>query len=161
MVPWVNVVVPLSNVFADLPGALSGDKDASQRIVNNLVITIQPLAMAYYGYNALADVVNLEQPALDFQKAFFATVWDILDPFHWLHSPGGSGLPLSTTAPPPDPSQAGTPQVVPRNGWTAFEVISAGDNPGGDGFDWIMPSSFDGLGAQVLDGSTLRLQVNH
>ena len=60
-----------------------------------------------------------------------------------------------------DPSQIGIRQVVPRNGWKAFEVISAGDNPGGDGFDWTMPQTFDGVGAQLLDSATLRLQVNH
>jgi hypothetical protein len=59
--------------------------------------------------------------------------------------------------PPPN----STPQVSPRNGWKAFEVISAGDNPGGDGFDWAMPQTFDGLGAHLLDSSTLRLYVNH
>jgi hypothetical protein len=59
------------------------------------------------------------------------------------------------------PSSNPTPQVSPRNGWKAFEVISAGDNPGGDGFDWAMPEAFDGLGAHLLDSSTLRLYVNH
>lgn len=52
-------------------------------------------------------------------------------------------------------------QVVPRNGWKAFEVISVGDDPPGDGVRWSMPGAFDGLGAQVVGGTTLRLQVNH
>ncbi len=52
-------------------------------------------------------------------------------------------------------------RVNPRNGWSAFEVISIGDNPSGDGFNWSMPGTFDGLGAWLPDASTLRLQINH
>lgn len=49
----------------------------------------------------------------------------------------------------------------PNNGWKAFEVISIGDNPTGDGFNWSMPTTFDGLGALLSDPATLRVQVNH
>lgn len=55
----------------------------------------------------------------------------------------------------------GTLRVNPRNGWRAFEVITTGDNPLGDGHNWSMPSSFDGLGAQLVDSDTLRVQINH
>lgn len=55
----------------------------------------------------------------------------------------------------------GTLRVTPRNGWRAFEVISVGDDPSGDGFTWAMPSTFDGLGAWRPDDATLRLQINH
>ena len=55
----------------------------------------------------------------------------------------------------------GTLRVNPQNGWKAFEIISVGDNPAGDGFDWSMPVTFDGLGASLPNDSTLRLQVNH
>ena len=55
----------------------------------------------------------------------------------------------------------GATQVVPRNGWKAFEVIGAGANPAGDGSDWVMPGTFDGLGAQIVGDSTLRVQINH
>ena len=112
IVPWLNLVVPFTNAFSDLPSALAGDKNASQRIINNLVITIQPLAMAYYGYNELADLTNLEQPALDFQNAFFATIWTVLDPFQLTHNAGSSGLPLSTTTPPPYPPATETVTVA-------------------------------------------------
>ena len=47
------------------------------------------------------------------------------------------------------------------NGWKAFEVLTTGDNPTGDGFNWSMPGTFDGLGALLADPSTLRVQVNH
>ena len=55
----------------------------------------------------------------------------------------------------------GTLRVNPRNGWSAFEVISTGDNPSGDGFSWSMPGTFDGLGAWMPNSSTMRLLVNH
>ena len=55
----------------------------------------------------------------------------------------------------------GTLRVNPRNGWLAFEVISINDNPAGDGFNWSMPGTFDGLGAWLPDATTLRLAVNH
>ena len=54
----------------------------------------------------------------------------------------------------------GTLQINPRNNWRAFEVITKGDNPLGDGYAWSMPTNFDGLRARQL-GSTLQLQVNH
>jgi hypothetical protein len=55
----------------------------------------------------------------------------------------------------------GTLQMIPRNGWRAFEVISVGDNPAGDGFSYVMPGTFDGLGAWMPESSTLRVAVNH
>ena len=55
----------------------------------------------------------------------------------------------------------GTLRINAHNDWKAFEVISVNDNPAGDGFSWAMPSTFDGLGASLVDASTLRLQVNH
>ena len=55
----------------------------------------------------------------------------------------------------------GVLQVTPRNGWRAFEVISVGNNPAGDGISYAMPGTFDGLGAWLPDASTLRVPVNH
>ena len=55
----------------------------------------------------------------------------------------------------------GTLRVTPANGWLAFEVISQGDNPSGDGFNYSMPGTFDGAGAWMADASTLRVLVNH
>ncbi len=51
--------------------------------------------------------------------------------------------------------------INPRNGWAAFEVITQGDDVPADGQAWAMPGSFDGLGAQGVSDSTLRVQVNH
>jgi hypothetical protein len=67
----------------------------------------------------------------------------------------------ASLARPAEAINGGTLQVNPRNGWKAFEVISVGDNPAGDGFSWSMPATFDGVGAWPLNGTTLRLQVNH
>jgi len=55
----------------------------------------------------------------------------------------------------------GTLRIDTYNGWKAFEVISINDDPTGDGFTWSMPGTFDGVGAWLSDGSTLRVQVNH
>lgn len=52
----------------------------------------------------------------------------------------------------------GPVQVNTYNGWKAFEVITRNDNPTGS---WPMPANYDGLGAQLMGGSTLRVQVNH
>ncbi|MEW5251756.1 hypothetical protein [Microbulbifer discodermiae] len=55
----------------------------------------------------------------------------------------------------------GTLRISTYNGWQAFEVITQGDNPSGDGFDHSMPGIFDGAGAFLLNPSTIRIQVNH
>ena len=60
-----------------------------------------------------------------------------------------------------DAVDGGTLRVNPRNGWLAFEVISIGDDPASDGFNWPMPGTFDGIGAWQPDPLTLRLQINH
>ena len=107
MIPWVNIIVPMTNIITDLPNAFQGDKAAAQRVINNLIVTIHPVAVLYYGYNEIADILNLEAPALQLQTWAISTAWNILDPFALLHIRGQSGLPLSTTTPPPD--QTGEP----------------------------------------------------
>ena len=102
MIPWVNVIIPLTNIVTDLPNAFAGDKAAAQRVINNLIVTINPVAVLYYGYNEVADVLNLEAPALQLQTWFISSLWNLLDPFALLHIRGEAGLPLSTTTPPPD-----------------------------------------------------------
>jgi hypothetical protein len=102
MIPWVNIIVPVTNIITELPDALAGDKAAAQRVINNLIVTIHPIAVLYYGYNEIADVLNLEAPALQLQSWFIGSLWNLFDPFALLHVRGESGLPLSTTTPPPD-----------------------------------------------------------
>ncbi|NNF17113.1 MAG: hypothetical protein HKN70_10220, partial [Gammaproteobacteria bacterium] len=58
-------------------------------------------------------------------------------------------------------AENGTLRVNTYNGWTAFEIITVGDDPSGDGFGWSMPGVFDGIGALEVSGGTLRLLVNH
>jgi len=55
----------------------------------------------------------------------------------------------------------GTLRMTPRNGWRAFEIISVGENPAGDGINYSLPGAFDGLGAWLPDAATLRVQMNH
>jgi hypothetical protein len=102
MIPWVNIIVPITNIVTDLPNAFAGDKAAAQRVINNLIVTINPIAVLYYGYNEVADVLNLEAPALQLQTWFISSLWNLFDPFALLHIRGEAGLPLSTTTPPPD-----------------------------------------------------------
>src|SRR3954464_6828905 len=54
----------------------------------------------------------------------------------------------------------GTLRMNPRNSWRAFEVITVGDNPAGDGYSWAMPGAFDGIGAWLPDTTTLRVNIN-
>jgi hypothetical protein len=55
----------------------------------------------------------------------------------------------------------GTLRLNTYNGWEAFEVISAGEDPAGDGFSHPMLTHFDGAGAWLVDPATLRVQVNY
>jgi len=64
-------------------------------------------------------------------------------------------------ATPADALDGGTLRLDTFNGWKAFEVISQGDDPAGDGFVYSIPSTFDGAGARRVDPSTLRVLVNH
>ena len=57
-------------------------------------------------------------------------------------------------------AQDGPLRIRTHEGWTAFEIATAGDQFDG----WTMPLKFDGIGAQVhdhVDGRQLRVQVNH
>ncbi len=99
IIPWVNVVLPLTNILGQIPNFTSGDpvlaKDAAQSIINNLLVTTQPVAILFYGYDQIADIFNLEYEAEGVKTWFYATTWDILDFFGIFHNKGESGLPLS------------------------------------------------------------------
>jgi hypothetical protein len=64
-------------------------------------------------------------------------------------------------ATPASALDGGTLRLNTFNGWKAFEVISGGDDPAGDGFSYSMLSTFDGAGAWLVDPATLRVQVSH
>lgn len=51
--------------------------------------------------------------------------------------------------------------INPQNGYGGFEIITQGDDVPGDGFAWSMPGVFDGLGAQRVGDTFLRIQINH
>lgn len=54
---------------------------------------------------------------------------------------------------------AGSPfQLTTYNGWLGFEIASVGEGTGGG---YVLPGTFDGLGAQLVGGNTLRVQMNH
>lgn len=103
MIPWVNAVIPVVNIVEQLPNLTSGDpvlvRDATQRIVNNLLVTIHPVSVLYYGYDEVADLINLEYEAQVLKEWFYATTWNVLDPFALLHNRGVSGLPMSPSSP--------------------------------------------------------------
>lgn len=95
VVPWVNVVVPATEIVQHLPALLGGDDDAKramQVVINELLLTTQPVAVAYYGYDQIADLLNVEYPAQQAKEWFYTTAWDTLDWFELLHVRGESGL---------------------------------------------------------------------
>ena len=79
----------------------------------------------------------------------------------WITAVVPFGIAIVSIVSPLYALEGGRLRVNARTGWQAFEVISIGDDPSGDGYSWSMPGSFDGLGAWLPDASTLRLQINH
>lgn len=102
-IPFVNAVIPAVNIIGQLPNLASGDpvvfRTATQSIINNLIVTLHPVSVLYYGYDEVADFINLEYEAQQLKELFYTTAWDILDPFALLHNRGQSGLPLSPSSP--------------------------------------------------------------
>ncbi|MBA3484004.1 MAG: hypothetical protein H0T51_19545 [Pirellulales bacterium] len=74
----------------------------------------------------------------------------------WLFIAAGAAI-----ASPAYALDGGPLQMIPRNGWKAFEVISVGNNPASDGINYAMPGTFDGLGAWRSNDSNLSVPVNH
>jgi hypothetical protein len=68
---------------------------------------------------------------------------------------------LASTVGSSEAINCGTSRVSTFNGWKAFEVISEGNDPSGDGFTFAMPGTFDGAGAFMVDSSTIGILVNH
>ncbi|AKS35575.1 hypothetical protein [Mycolicibacterium goodii] len=92
IVPWVNVVIPISKILPNLAPALGEDivtaRDARQLIITELIKTTPPGSALYYGYDIVADLINLEGPAAELKYGAVATVWDILDPLQLVHNTG-------------------------------------------------------------------------
>ncbi|TVY05984.1 hypothetical protein FPV58_01615 [Mycolicibacterium porcinum] len=95
IVPWVNAVIPISKILPSLAPALGDDdaaRDARQTIIMELIKTTPPGSAVYYGYDIIADLINLEQPGAALKDTAVATVWDLLDPFQLAHQTGHSGI---------------------------------------------------------------------
>ncbi|MED5812536.1 hypothetical protein VST63_09190 [Mycolicibacterium sp. 050232] len=96
IVPWVNAVIPISKILENAAPAVGSDvvaaRNARQTIINELIKTTPPGSAVYYGYDIVADLINLEQPAADLKVAAVGTVWDLLDPFQLAHNTGSSGI---------------------------------------------------------------------
>lgn len=93
--PWVNAVIPVSKILPKLAPALGDDdaaRDARQTIVMELIKTTPPGSAVYYGYDIIADLINLEDPAARVKQQFIGGAWDLLDPFELAHNrPDRSG----------------------------------------------------------------------
>lgn len=95
VVPVVDTVVPATEIVPQIFAALiggHGNREATQVIVNQLLLTTQPAALLYYGYDQIADLLNMEFRAQELKEEAYATAWNILDPLHLLHIAGHSGL---------------------------------------------------------------------
>ncbi len=95
IVPWVNAVIPISKILPSLAPALGDDdaaRDARQTIIMELIKTTPPGSAVYYGYDIVADLINLEQPGAALKVQAVTTVWDLLDPFELAHNEGNSGI---------------------------------------------------------------------
>ncbi len=95
MVPYVNAPIPIGQIIIVLPGLLQGDaeaKDSAQIIVNQLLLTTPPVSFLYYGYDEVADLLNIEEQAQASKEDLYATAWDTLDPLFLLHNQGNPGI---------------------------------------------------------------------
>ncbi len=90
MVPWVNLPIPLLQIAA---ASADPDQSVPQVAINQLLLTLPPVGIAYYGYDQAADLLNVEVAAAALKEDFYRTVWDTLDPLEILHERGESGLP--------------------------------------------------------------------
>lgn len=58
-----------------------------------MLLATTALSILYYGYDELADVLNVEAAAQALKVQIYAAVWDQADPPNgYLHVPGQSGL---------------------------------------------------------------------
>jgi hypothetical protein len=90
MIPWVNLPIPLLQI-AD--GAIAGDQRITQVAINQLLLTLPGVGILYYGYDLIADLLNVEVGAARFKENLYRTAWDTIDFLGILHTKGQSGLP--------------------------------------------------------------------
>ncbi|WP_234802299.1 hypothetical protein [Mycolicibacterium fortuitum] len=95
MIPWVNAVIPITKILGSVGPALGDSPEARaarQTIINELIKTTPPGSFIYYGYDLVADVINLEPQGAELKDTAVTTVWDLLDPFELAHNKGESGI---------------------------------------------------------------------
>jgi hypothetical protein len=92
MVPFVNTVLPIMEILPAVIQALGGDKAGAQTTINQLLLTTGPLSVLYYGYDQIADLLNVEEAAFAAKEQLYIGLWDALDPTGLLHNTGDSGL---------------------------------------------------------------------
>ncbi len=80
MAPGINAIVPIAQLLPALLQATLGHKDAAQTAINNVLLTTTALSILYYGYDELADLLNVEAAAQDLKVQIYAAVWDEADP---------------------------------------------------------------------------------
>jgi hypothetical protein len=94
-VPYVNAPIAIGRIIMVVPGLLQGDteaKDSAQIIVNQLLLTTPTVSFLYYGYDEVADLLNVEEQAQVDKEKLYATAWDTLDPLLLLHNQGNPGV---------------------------------------------------------------------
>jgi hypothetical protein len=89
VVPYVNVPIPLTKILAALGDP---DKSVPQTLINQLLLTTQPVSALYYGYDEIADLLNVEDSAYELKQGFYRTIWDTIDPLGALHNVGDPGI---------------------------------------------------------------------
>jgi hypothetical protein len=92
MVPGLNTAVSIAQLVPALYQAATGHRDAAQAAINNVLLTTTALSVLYYGYDELADLLNVEVQAQALKEAIYAAVWDEVDTNDFLHVAGHSGL---------------------------------------------------------------------
>jgi len=92
IVPWLNVIVPVTNIARALVQAFQGDRAGAQVAINQLLLTTGPVALLYWGFDELADLLNIEDTAPATRQNLAATLWDSPDWPGLLHVPGQSGI---------------------------------------------------------------------
>jgi hypothetical protein len=154
MIPFVNAVIPIVNIADQLPNLATGDpvvfRNATQSIINNLIVTLHPVSVLYYGYDEIADLINLEYEAQQLKDAFYATAWNLLDPFALLHNRGESGLPLSPSTPSSTPSPTAPQNIQVVKLAAAAEITATADSPGSNPFREDDPDPL-GIPAAMLE----------
>ena len=92
IVPWVNAVVPITNIVPAVLQAFQGDRSGAQIAINQLLLTTPPVSLLYWGFDELADLLNMEAAGAQARQQLVASLWDSLDPSGLLHVPGQAGI---------------------------------------------------------------------